>query len=177
MPIGDNTARDEALDRINASTLKDRANLPRRFASMHDRRTTAHHECGHVMAAFVGGAAQIEVRIRDDATGICIARTVEDPEAGITYSLAGAFAEVKFNPPRIHSYTSGPCADLLISRMRIDQLNAGRTWPQLTYRTAAKTAMRFVDTHWHAIQDLALALDDARELDDMAIRIFATCRS
>jgi hypothetical protein len=172
------TAADDALAIYASSTLKDRLGLPRRQVSAHDRYTTAVHESGHVLVGFKSDAKHIEVRIREDGTGITIARTIEDAEAGILYSLAGPFAEIKFNPPRIHSYTDGsPCFDLLAARTKIDALNASRAWPQLTYRAAAKSAMKFIQNFWPSIQDLALALDDAGELDDQAIRIFARCRS
>jgi hypothetical protein len=169
------TVADDAHAIIDRSKLKDKLNLPRRIASTHERRSTAHHECGHVMAALEAGAAHIEARVREDGSGICIARHVEDPEAGIIYSLAGVFAEIKFNPPSIHNFTHPACADFLIARVRIDALNSSRAWPQMPYRTAAKTAMRFVEQHWRSIQNLALALADAGELDDHAVRLFARC--
>jgi hypothetical protein len=169
------TAADDALTIIDRSALKDKLALPRRIASTHERRSKAHHESGHAMAALEGGAQHIEARVREDGSGLCIARHVEDPEAGIVYSLAGVFAEIKFNPPAIHNFTHPACADFLIARVRIDALNASRAWPQMPYRTAAKNAMRFVEQHWRSIQNLALALNDAGELDTHAIRIFARC--
>jgi len=127
------------------------------------------------MAALAGGAAHIAVLLREDATGQCEADGIEDAEAGITYSLAGSFAEIKFRPAAIHDCTHPPSTDFLIARGKIDALNASRAWPQLSYRACAKTAMRFVETHWPQIQDLALALADSGELDFHSIRIFAAC--
>jgi hypothetical protein len=174
--INPETAVDDAHAAAASSALKDRLDAPRRIASVHERRSTCHHECGHAMAALAGGAAHIEVRVREDGSGICIARTIEDAEAGITYSLAGAFAEIKFRPAAIHDFTHPACVDFLIARGKIDALNASRLWPQLTYRTAAKNAMRFVEAHWLQVQNLALALADAGELDDFAVRLFAKAK-
>jgi hypothetical protein len=169
------TADDEAHAAAASSALKDRLALPRRIASVHERRSRAHHESGHAMAALAGGAAHITVLLREDATGQCVAERIEDAEAGIIFSLAGAFAEIKFRPAAIHDCTHPASFDFLVARGKIDALNASRLWPQLTYRTAAKNAMRFVEKHWPQIQNLALALGDAGELDDFAIRIFAKC--
>jgi hypothetical protein len=173
--INPETAVDDAHAAVARSSLKDRLDLPRRIASVHERRSTSHHECGHAMAALAGGAAHIEVKVREDGSGLCVARTVEAGEAGIIYSLAGVFAEIRFRPAAIHDFCHPACADFLIARDKIDALNASRLWPQLTYRTAAKHAMRFIEAHWLQVQNLALALADAGELDDFAVRLFAKC--
>jgi hypothetical protein len=173
--INPETAVDDAHDAATSSSLKDRLDLPRRIASTHERRSRAIHESGHAMAALIGGAAHIELLLRQDATGQCIAHTIEDAEAGIIYSLAGAFAEIKFRPAAIHDCTHPASFDFLVARGKIDALNASRAWPQLTYRTAAKNSMRFIEAHWTQVQNLALALADAGELDDYAVRLFASC--
>lgn len=169
------TAVDEALTLINRNSLKDRLTLPMRIASTHERRSKAHHECGHAMAALEGGAEYIEVRIREDSSGYCLAREIKDPQASITYILAGAFAEIKFRPAAIHDLTNPTCADLLIARALIDRLNASRAWPQTTYRSHAKRAMRSVEEWWPSIQNLALVLSHSGELCDHDIRLFARC--
>jgi hypothetical protein len=173
--INPDTAVDDACAAVTSSSLKDRLDLPRRVASVHERRSRAIHECGHVMAALVGGAAHIEALLRQDGTGQCVARTIADPEAGIIYSLAGAFAEIKFRPAAIHDCTHPASFDFLVARGKIDALNSSRAWPQLSYRTAAKNSMRFIEAHWAQVQNLALALNDCGELDDYSIRIFAAC--
>jgi hypothetical protein len=173
--INPETAVDDAHDAATSSALKDRLDPPRRIASTHERRSRAIHESGHAMAALIGGAAHIELLLRQDATGQCIAHTIEDAEASITFSLAGVFAEIKFRPAAIHDCTHPASFDFLVARGKIDALNMSRLWPQLTYRTAAKNSMRFIEAHWRQVQNLALALSDSGELDDHAIRIFAAC--
>jgi hypothetical protein len=173
--INPDTAVDDACAAVASSSLKDRLDLPRRIASVHERRSRAHHESGHAMAALAGGATHITVLLREDATGVCVAEQIEDAEAGIIFSLAGSFAEIKFRPAAIHDCTHPASFDFLVARGKIDALNASRLWPQLTYRTAAKISMRFVEAHWLQVQNLALALNDSGELDDHAIRIFSGC--
>src|ERR1700723_1334674 len=143
--INPDTAVDDACAAVASSSLKDRLDLPRRIASVHERRSRAHHESGHAMAALAGGATHITVLLREDATGVCVAEQIEDAEAGIIFSLAGSFAEIKFRPAAIHDFTHPICTDFLIARAKIDALNASRLWPQLTYRTAAKNSMRFIE--------------------------------
>jgi hypothetical protein len=177
--INPDTALADALSLNASNSLKDRVMVmpPAHYPSTHERRCTVYHECGHVMGHHEGGTGHIEVRVRSDGSGICVASDVQDnPEANITTVLAGAFADIKFNPPSIHNYTHPVCADFLIARGLIDDLNAGRAWPKLSYRRASKNAMRFVEKHWGQIQNLALALNDAGELDDFSIRIFAKCQ-
>jgi hypothetical protein len=175
--------REAAIEEVRASadsnSFKDhimRLLPPVHIPSAHEISCVVYHECGHVMGKLEGGAANIEVRVRSDGSGICIAGEVPDAEANITSILAGAFSDIKFSPRSIHTYAyPTACSDFILARILIDELNASRLWPQLTYRTAAKNSMRFVEKHWPQIQNLALALGDAGELDDFAIRIFAKC--
>jgi hypothetical protein len=173
--INPETAVDEAHALVARSVLKDRLEVPRRFASTHEIRSAAYHESGHVMGGLAGGAPNIEAVVRRDATGYCRSGPIEDPEASIIFTLAGPFAEIKFRPSSIHDFTHPACVDFLIARAKIDALNASRLWPQLTYRTAAKNAMRFIEAHWAQVQNLALALADSGFLDDYAARLFVSC--
>jgi hypothetical protein len=95
-------------------------------------------------------------------------------EGAIIFSLVGVIAEAKFYAPAIHRYSNGTY-DFLVARMLIDELNALDEWPPMTYEGAAKLAVQFVEDRWQEIQNVALALADAGELGDFAVRTFARC--
>jgi hypothetical protein len=171
------TAGFDAQSIVASSAAKDRIRtLPARTPTQLEMACTAHHEAGHAVAAWSAGAGILELRVRDhDATGLCSITPIEKAEDRITFALAGIVAESKYNPGAIHRYQDG-AYDLLVARLLIDAWNERRTWPPMTCDAAARRACAFVDGRWAAIENVALALGDAGELDDHAVRIFATCR-
>jgi hypothetical protein len=170
------TAADDARQQAASSDLRDRLALPSpyRRPSGHERQATAHHESAHAVVGINTGASILELRLRPDATGQCRITEIPQPADRIVFLLAGIAAEARFNPSSIHRYDSSSY-DYLSARVLIDQLNERRKWPHLTCENAAKAAISFVETHWRAIGNVATALHDTGELDDHAVRVFASC--
>ena len=88
--------------------------------------------------------------------------------------LAGIASEARFNPASIHRYGENSFA-LLAARTLIDSWNARRTWPPMSCDGAARKACPFVEDRWTEISNVALALGDSLELDDFAVKTFASC--
>jgi hypothetical protein len=170
------TAADDALALLATRNYKENFPPPVLYPpTAFERRATAHHESGHAIAAWRGGAENISLTLGANGGGLCYAGEIRKLEDRITFCLAGALAEARYYPRSIHKYTSSPCYDFTCARVFIDQLNEGGGQIHLTYRSAAKRAMVFVDSWWRSIENVALALGGPGELDDHAIRLFATC--
>jgi hypothetical protein len=86
-------------------------------------------------------------------------------------ALVGVASEAHFNPSSIHSNTGG--YDYLNARQLIDELNALRPWPQLSFENAARRAIEFVEKNFVAIDNLVLVLAPTGELPDSEIRLFS----
>jgi hypothetical protein len=161
------------------ATRNYRENFPARGVrtpTAFERHATAHHEAAHAVVAVLAPADSIGLRLGKHGGGECRVSGIAKPEDRITFALAGAIAEARFHPQAIHKYTDGSsCYDFLVARLLIDQLNDSGAQIHLTYRSAAKRAMVFVDANWSAIENVALALNDSGELDDYSIRLFAKC--
>jgi hypothetical protein len=174
--VDTDTAADDAEQQVASSELKDRLALPSRhpLPTILERWATAYHEAAHATAASAGGSEILELRVRDDATGLCRVSEIKKPTDRIVFALAGVIAEAKFNPSSIHRYTAASY-DFLTARLLIDSLNVSAGWPYLTCERAATIAVQFVESHWREIGNVATALNDAGELDNHWIRIFASC--
>jgi hypothetical protein len=172
------SAPDKAMWALDADAQRDRGQhslpLPRRLTAL-ERAAIEHHESGHAFAAFKFGAKAISVRSRGDGTGICLCDKIENTLDTITLHLAGPIAETKYNASAMRKYTDGASFDFIAARMGIEEFNKRARWPVLTCQRAAETAVEFVRDHWQQISNLALALGDAGELDDHAVRVFASC--
>jgi hypothetical protein len=151
--------------------------MPARTPTQLEWMATVYHETAHAIAGLSFGATVLELRVReDDATGLCRITEIKEPFDRIVFVLAGIVAEAKYNPASVHRY-GDDSYDVLTARLLIDAWNERGVWPHLTCDNAAKKAVRFVEEHWQAIEDVALALGDSGELDQNAVRIFATCRN
>jgi hypothetical protein len=170
------TAADDAEQQVASSELKDRLALPssRPLPTLLERWAIAYHEAAHATAASASGSEILELRVRDDATGLCRVSEIKKPTDRIVFALAGVIAEAKFNPSSIHRYTAASY-DFLTARLLIDSLNVSVGWPYLTCERAATIAVKFVSDHWSAIGNVAIALNDAGSLDDHGVRVFASC--
>jgi len=144
----------------------------------HERMGRAYHEAAHGVAAFNCGCTAIELVLRADATGQCINSPPEKLEDRIMVALTGVIAESKFRPQSIHQNLDpdSPPYDFVVARRLIDSLNASGDRLPLSFTSATRTAIKFCDTHWMAIGNVAAALDDAGVVEDFAVRIFAKCR-
>jgi hypothetical protein len=170
-------ARFAAQRIVASSATKDRIRIaPARAPTQLEWTATAYHESAHAVAAWSAGASILELRVRaEDATGLCRITEIDKAEDRITFALAGIVAEAKYNPAAVHRYQAGSY-DLLVARLLIDTWNEGCTWPPLTCDAAARRALAFVEENFARIANVALALSDAGELDDHAVKVFAGCR-
>jgi hypothetical protein len=168
------TAAADAQRLLDTWNYKDHIDLPLpRIPSWQERMDAIYHELGHVIGRLIGGAADIFVRIRDDASGECVSGPIEKLEDRITSRLAGVVAEARFNPLSIHGNRGAH--DYLVARQLIDELNARGTWPPLSYEGAARKSIHMIEENWQAVERLALVLANAGEICDADIRLFATC--
>jgi hypothetical protein len=128
------------------------------------------HECAHGMGALEGGARDIEIVLRPDATGWCRYSPIQNPIDAIVAHLVGVVGEWKIRPSSIRLYRNG-CSDFAAARIWIDEYNASSAWPPLTCEAAARRAVEFVDLHWTRITALALALGNSGTLCDADVRL------
>jgi hypothetical protein len=127
--VDPDTAGFAARKQVAASESKDRIRImPARTPTQLEWMATAYHESAHAIAGWAAGATVLELRVRDDATGLCAITPIAKAEDQITFALAGIAAESRYNPSSVHRYDDGSY-DVLVARLLIDQWNDRGVWP------------------------------------------------
>jgi hypothetical protein len=163
----------EARQRLAADAARDVAPVPF-LAAFWVMMMVARHEAAHAWYAVMQGWRVPRTILRSDGTG------VTDIEGGGTdydteirravFNLVGLACDLR----EPYSDVSA-CYDLIAARARVDALNARAIGRPVRLQRVASNAVWFVDRHIRAIENIGLALYDARELDHYSVKLFGEC--
>jgi hypothetical protein len=167
------TASADARQRLAADAERDIAPLPV-IAVAWVLMSVARHEGAHAWYAIKQGWSVPRTVLRTDGTGnTSIAGGGTDYETEIhriVFALVGLAHDLRKPLSDV-----GLCFDLVSARLRVDGLNARGIGAHVSFQQVAALAVAFVDAHVVAIENIGLALYDARELDHYSVELFGGC--
>jgi hypothetical protein len=166
------TADAEARQRVSAHEARDTA--PSIYvAPLSDMQRVSRHEAAHADYAVHVGWNISRLILRADGTGACLVEgfgTDHGTELNrIVFQLVGLASDL-----REASWIAN-CYDTIAARLKIDALNDRQIGPHISFTYAAALAVGFVEHRAQSIQNIGLALWDARELDHYAVELFGRC--
>jgi hypothetical protein len=168
------TANAEACQRVSAHEARDEA--PPIYTTDHsDMQRVSRHEAAHADYAVHVGWNISRLILRADGTGACLVEgfgTEYGTELNrIVFQLVGLASDL-----REASWIAN-CYDTIAGRLKIDALNDRQIGPHVGFSHAAALAVSFVEQRQQSIENIGLALWDARELDHYAVELFGRCAS
>jgi hypothetical protein len=167
------TADAQARQRVYAHEARDEA--PSIYTAPYsDMQRVSRHEAAHADYAVHVGWNISRLILRADATGACLVEgfgTEYGTELDrIVFQLVGLASDL-----REASGWIANCYDTIAARLKIDALNDRQIGPHISVMRAAALAVSFVEQRQQPIENIGLALWDARELDHFAVQLFGQC--
>jgi hypothetical protein len=167
------TAYAEACQRVSAHEARDEA--PSIYtAPLREMQRVSRHEAAHADYAVHVGWNISKLILRPDGTGACLVEgfgTEYGTELNrIVFQLVGLASDLREGSGWIAN-----CYDTIAGRLKIDALNDRQIGPHISFEHAAALAVGFVEQRQQPIENIGLALWDARELDHYAVELFGRC--